>query len=82
MKLYYEQEFFTKYFYRSLAYFASFQFDVSFLIPFAAGNFIYIAASDLVPDINKNESIAVNIVHFVSFIFGLGLMLVAKFILE
>lgn len=27
----------------------SFNIDISFLIPFAAGNFIYIGASDLVP---------------------------------
>ena len=31
------------------AYLISVQIDVAFLVPFAAGNFIYIAASDLVP---------------------------------
>ena len=36
-----------------VAFFASQQIDVSFLIPFAAGNFIYIAAADLIPEINK-----------------------------
>lgn len=65
-----------------LAFFASFQFDVSFLIPFAAGNFIYIAASDLVPEVNKNENIAVNVGHFISFISGLGVMLIAKVIFD
>lgn len=32
-----------------VAYGLSFQMDVSWLIPFAAGNFLYIGASDLVP---------------------------------
>ncbi len=29
--------------------------DISFLVPFAAGNFIYIAASNLVPEVNKHR---------------------------
>jgi zinc and cadmium transporter len=36
-----------------LSYAASFEIDVSFLLPFAAGNFIYIAASDLVPELSR-----------------------------
>ncbi|MCK4838626.1 MAG: ZIP family metal transporter, partial [Desulfobulbaceae bacterium] len=32
-----------------VAYGASKTFDISFLVPFAAGNFIYIGASDLIP---------------------------------
>jgi len=61
-----------------LAYFISFRSNVSFLVPFAAGNFIYIAAVDLVPEINKHESIRVNIVHFMSFVSGLVLLAVLK----
>lgn len=33
----------------SVAYAASRSFDVAFLLPFAAGNFLCIAAADLVP---------------------------------
>ena len=65
-----------------IAYFAAFRFDVSFLIPFAAGNFLYIGAADLIPEVNKHENPAVNIENFASFIFGMALMLLIKTILE
>jgi zinc and cadmium transporter len=38
-----------------LTYAASARIDVAFLIPFAAGNFIYIGAADLVPEINRAQ---------------------------
>lgn len=62
-----------------LAYALSSQIDVSWLIPFAAGNFIYIGASDLVPEVNKHGStnLQTNIVHLASFVLGLGLLLFA-----
>ena len=62
-----------------IAYGLSFQIDVSWLIPFAAGNFIYIGASDLVPEVNKhgNINLKANIVHLFSFFLGLGLLLLA-----
>jgi len=64
------------------AYVASFNFDVSFLIPFAAGNFLYIGASDLVPEVKEHESLRINIKNFLAFISGLALMLVIKLALE
>eukprot|EP00545_Synedropsis_sp_CCMP1620_P001211 CAMPEP_0119026432 /NCGR_PEP_ID=MMETSP1176-20130426/35443_1 /TAXON_ID=265551 /ORGANISM="Synedropsis recta cf, Strain CCMP1620" /LENGTH=292 /DNA_ID=CAMNT_0006982145 /DNA_START=39 /DNA_END=914 /DNA_ORIENTATION=+ len=36
-----------------IAYAASETIDVAFLIPFAAGNFIYIGATDLIPEVKK-----------------------------
>jgi zinc and cadmium transporter len=57
-----------------LAYAASFRFDVRWLVPLAAGNFIYIGASDLVPEVNKPHTIASSLVHFVAFAGGLGLL--------
>ena len=65
-----------------IAYFAAFRFDVSFLIPFAAGNFLYIGAADLIPEVNKHENPAVNIENFAAFIFGIALMLLIKTMLE
>ncbi len=65
-----------------VAYFASFQYEISFLIPFAAGNFIYIGASDLVPEVNKHENLRTNIVHFSAFAAGIVLLFVFKFILD
>lgn len=63
------------------AYFASFKMNVDFLVPFAAGNFIYIGASDLVPEINKHRDSKANYIHFLSFILGVTLMWVIKVIL-
>ena len=53
-----------------VTYFAAARLDVSFLVPFAAGNFLYIGASDLVPEVNKHDNLAVNLVHFAAFVAG------------
>lgn len=65
-----------------VAYVASFTIDVAFLIPFAAGNFIYIGASDLVPEVVKHEDMKKNLVNFVSFVVGVVLMYVIKLVLS
>jgi zinc and cadmium transporter len=61
-----------------LAYSLSFQIDVSWLIPFAAGNFLYIGASDLIPEVNKHKDLRVNLINFLFFTLGLMLVLMAK----
>ncbi len=60
------------------AYMASFKLNIDFLVPFAAGNFIYIGASDLVPEINKHNDIKANLVHLTAFTGGIVLMWVIK----
>jgi zinc and cadmium transporter len=57
-----------------VAYALSFSTDVGILLPLAAGNFIYIAASDLVPEVNKHHDLRVNIEHFVAFSAGILLL--------
>ena len=57
-----------------VAYAASATIDVTALVPFAAGNFIYIGASDLVPEVNKHHRVSVNLVNFSSFAAGLALL--------
>jgi zinc and cadmium transporter len=57
-----------------LAYAASARVELVFLVPFAAGNFIYIGASDLVPEVNKHRDIGANVVHFVAFVAGVALL--------
>ena len=47
----------------------------SFLIPFAAGNFIYIAGSDLVPELHRELSGRVSLKQLIAMIFGIVLML-------
>jgi zinc and cadmium transporter len=57
-----------------LAWMLSFRIDVSFLLPLAAGNFTYIAASDLVPEVAKAQHSSEGWKSVVSFLFGLGLL--------
>jgi zinc and cadmium transporter len=57
-----------------LAYTASHTLDVGFLVPFAAGNFLYIGASDLVPEVNKHRSVPSSVIHFLAFAGGLALL--------
>ncbi|MFQ6065068.1 MAG: ZIP family metal transporter [Candidatus Bathyarchaeia archaeon] len=52
------------------------------LLPFAAGNFIYIAASDLIPEIKHGKNIRRNLVHFIMFIIGILLMFGIKSLAE
>jgi zinc and cadmium transporter len=61
-----------------VAYSLSSTLDISFLIPFAAGNFIYIGATDLVPEVNKHEDLKINLINYAAFIFGVSLMLAIK----
>lgn len=61
-----------------LAYGVSSVLDVTFLVPFAAGNFIYVGASDLVPEVNKHHRLAENLVHLAAFVAGIGLLLLIR----
>ncbi|MBI5621815.1 ZIP family metal transporter [Candidatus Falkowbacteria bacterium] len=57
-----------------LVYFLSATVEESFLLPLAAGGFIYIAASDLIPEIKHHNQLKVNILHFLFFILGAALI--------
>jgi len=50
----------------------------SFLLPFAAGGFIYIAASDLLPEIRKETKIEKSLISFGTFIVGILIMYALK----
>jgi zinc and cadmium transporter len=65
-----------------VAYAASARIDVEFLVPFAAGNFIYIGASDLVPEVNKHRDVSANVVHFSSFVAGIALLWTIRVVLD
>jgi zinc and cadmium transporter len=45
-----------------------------FIIPFAAGNFIYIAASNLVPQLHKQCKLIDTILHVVAILLGIGII--------
>jgi zinc and cadmium transporter len=57
-----------------LAYVASSTFDVVFLVPLAAGNYLYIGAADLIPEIKKSSELRTNVIHFAAFTTGIVLL--------
>jgi zinc and cadmium transporter len=61
-----------------LAYAVSLEVDVSFLVAFAAGNFLSIGAADLVPEVNRTHAPRDAALHFACFVLGLGLLLVLR----
>lgn len=46
----------------------------SFIIPFAAGNFIYIAASNLVPELHRHCGAKETFIHIIAIILGVAIM--------
>jgi len=63
-----------------IGYFISTAYNItSYLLPFAAGGFIYIAASDLIPELNKEKG---QLKTGIIFIMGLILMIAFKFLVE
>ena len=65
-------------------YFVSFyaQNITAFLLPFAAGGFIYIAAADLMPEIKREPNLIKSLATFAVFLLGIILMYAVKFIGE
>jgi len=51
-----------------------------FLVPLAAGGFIYIAASDLIPEIRKETNLKKSLLSFGIFILGIIIMYALKFL--
>lgn len=45
-----------------------------FLLPFGAGGFIYIAASDLIPEIRKERDLKKSLLVFIVFLIGIAIM--------
>lgn len=63
-----------------VGYFLSSSLDslIPYLLPFAAGGFIYIAASDLIPEIKKETRLARSAGALAVFILGIILMFLSK----
>jgi zinc and cadmium transporter len=61
-----------------VAYVVGQRIDTIGLLAFAAGNFIYIAASDLVPEVNRHREMKANLVHFAAFVAGVALLAVIR----
>ncbi len=45
-----------------------------FIIPFAAGNFIYIAASNLIPQLHRQHNLKDSLLHIFAIILGIGII--------
>jgi zinc and cadmium transporter len=65
-----------------LAYFLSGEFDTAPLLSFAAGNFLYIAASDLIPEVKHDRVLANNLLHFAAFVAGVLVILFTRLAFE
>lgn len=49
--------------------------NIAWLLPFAAGSFIYISAADLIPEIKRHESTGQSLKNFAIYLIGVFLML-------
>ena len=54
---------------------------IPFILPFAAGGFIYISASDLIPELHKEPDLKKSLNSFLFFIIGIVFMFVTKIVL-
>lgn len=54
---------------------------IIFLVPFAAGSFIYIASADLIPEIKQNVSFKQSFFYFAVFVIGILMILFLKLLL-
>lgn len=52
------------------------------LLAFAAGNFVYIGASDLVPDVARHERFSKNLLHFLVFASGVLALLAVRLVFD
>ena len=52
------------------------------ILPLTAGGFIYIATSDLIPEIHKESNVKRSTLAFIAFLIGIGFMVLTKLFLE
>jgi zinc and cadmium transporter len=58
-----------------IAYAAAGAIEVTYLVPFAAGNFVYIGATDLIPQLTATEDWREKAVHTFALVLGLAVLL-------
>jgi zinc and cadmium transporter len=64
-----------------VAYGLSGRFEVTWLLPFAAGNFIYIAAADLLPELTVEPAAGRKALLTAVFVLGLGLLMAVALVM-
>ncbi|MEK6799674.1 MAG: ZIP family metal transporter [Planctomycetota bacterium] len=57
------------------------ELDIRFLIPFAAGNFLYIGAVDLIPEFKERCRSRADLAHIGAFVVGLSVLLAMRLVL-
>ena len=62
-----------------IASFSKVEGIVPYLLPFAAGGFIYIATSDLMPELRKEEGLRKSVISFGMFLSGILIMILLKY---
>jgi len=50
----------------------------NFILPLTAGGFIYIATSDLIPELHKEKNLKRSMAAFFAFLLGIAFMALAK----
>jgi zinc and cadmium transporter len=58
-----------------IAYGLAERVEIAYLVPFAAGTFVYIALADLLPEISTARELTDKLIHSAGFVLGLGLLL-------
>ena len=61
----------------SLAIGAAYENYLMFLLPFTAGGFIYIAGTDLIPELHKETMLSKSMVQLIGVLLGIGVMLLS-----
>ena len=56
------------------------EYFAELIIPFAAGGFLYIAGSDLIPELHKKCGPKDTFWHFFALLLGIGLMVLVRFV--
>lgn len=65
-----------------IAWALSRQVDTWVLLPFAAGNFLYIAAADLIPEIKHHPDVGRSVLHFATFVAGAAILLALRLLIH
>jgi zinc and cadmium transporter len=61
-----------------IAYFLAGEVNINFFIPFTAGNFIYIAAADIIPELIEYEKMKDKLISLLFFIIGCAMLLLTQ----
>lgn len=53
---------------------------INYILPITAGGFLYIAGSDLIPELHKEVKVSRSLAQLFAMVFGVGIMILLKFV--